>query len=98
MDAGLQRAIGRGESEAVAQRLDAGAGVNARDRHGQTAPMRAAHGGDAAMVALLLERGANPNVAAKYRLDALMRAVIAGHAEIARDRGTAELAEKLERG
>ncbi|HSO07456.1 MAG TPA: ankyrin repeat domain-containing protein [Pelomicrobium sp.] len=127
MDAQLEQALARGDVETVRRRLAAGADVDARDRRGQTALMRAAHEGDAAMVAALLEHGADPNASAKHHLNALMLAVVAGHAEIAlmlaragadlharatgppgfagktaaelaRERGMAELGEMLERG
>jgi ankyrin repeat protein len=83
MDPDLDSAVAHGDVEAVLRRLDAGADVNARDRHGQTALMRAAHSGDGTMVEALLARGADPNVTAKYRLNAQMLAVIAGHGGIA---------------
>ena len=64
--------------------LDAGANVDALDKHGQTALMNAAHRGDAAMVDLLVDRGANLNHTAKYRLTALMLSVINDHADVVR--------------
>lgn len=64
--------------------LDAGADIDARDKHGQTALMNAAHRGDAALVQALATRGANLDHTAKYRLTALMLAVIARRPEVVR--------------
>ena len=58
--------------------------VDARDRHGQTALMRAARQGDREAVETLIGSGADLNVTAKYTLTALMLAVVAGHEDIAR--------------
>jgi uncharacterized protein len=72
-------AVTRGDVEPVRQLLRAGADVNARDRHGQTALMLAAHRGYREMVETLVEGGADLNLTAKYNLSALMLAVTAGH-------------------
>lgn len=63
---------------------DRQADVDALDRFGQTALMRAAVRGDAAEVRQLISRGADLNHTAKYRLSALMLAAINGREEIVR--------------
>jgi ankyrin repeat protein len=55
----------------VRRLLAAGADVNARDRHGQTALMLAAHRGALDVVEALIEAGADLNTTAKYNLSAL---------------------------
>ena len=84
MDTAWERAVTRGDVEAVRQLLRSGADVDARDRHGQTALMLAAHQGHLEIVEALVGSGADLNVTAKYNLSALMLAVIAGHVAIAR--------------
>ena len=84
MDAVWEDAVSRGDVEAVRVQLRAGANVNARDRHGQTALMLAAHHGHSALVETLVVHGADLDITAKYHLSALMLAVIAGHTNIAR--------------
>ena len=79
-----QEAISSGNTERVKILLDAGADINALDRYGQTALMRAAHQGHTEVVRLLAQRGANLDHAAKYRLTATMPAVIADHPEVVR--------------
>jgi uncharacterized protein len=71
-----------GDVDRVCTLLDAGADVDARDKHGQTALMNAAHRGDLALVQALVRRGASLNNTAKWRLTALMLAVIANHPEV----------------
>ena len=91
MDAGWEDAIKRGDSQEVRDLLDRGTDVNARDRHGQTALMLAAHAGHRQIVEALIAHRPNLNTTAKYGLSALMLALVAGHAEIARlltDAGT----------
>jgi ankyrin repeat protein len=58
--------------------LAAGADINARDEHGQTAVMNAARDGRAQTVRWLVEHGADLNHTAKFGLSALMLAVING--------------------
>jgi len=74
----------RGDLTRVCALLDAGADIDALDRHGQTALMNAAFRGDAALVQTLAARGANLDHTAKYRLTALMLAVINQHADVVR--------------
>lgn len=61
-----------------------GADLDARDRHGQTALMRAAVGGRVDLVTWLVARGATLDHTAKYGLSALMLAVVNGHSQVAR--------------
>ena len=84
MNASWERAVGGGDVEAVRELVRSGADVDARDRHGQTALMLAAHRGHREIVELLVEAGADLDVAAKYNLTALMLAIVAGHAAVAR--------------
>jgi ankyrin repeat protein len=79
-----QEATNSGDAERVGSLLDAGADINALDRHGQTALMSAAHKGHSEVVRLLARRGANLNHAAKYRLTATMLAVIADYPDVVR--------------
>jgi ankyrin repeat protein len=84
MDAGWEDAIKRGDVQDVRDLLDRGTDVNARDRHGQTALMLAAHAGHREVVETLIAHRPNLNTTAKYGLSALMLALVAGHAEVAR--------------
>jgi uncharacterized protein len=84
VNAAWERAIRRGDIQAVREMLGARADVNSRDRHGQTALMLAAHHGYHELVEALVEAGADLNVTAKYNLTALMLAIVAGHAAAAR--------------
>ena len=84
MNASWERAVRRGDVQAVRELVRSGADVDARDRHGQTALMLAAHRGHREIVELLVEAGADLDVAAKYNLTALMLAIVAGHAAVAR--------------
>ena len=91
MNAGWENAINRGDVQAVRDLLDRGTDIDARDRHGQTALMLAAHAGHRKVVEALIAHRANLNTTAKYGLNALMLALIAGHAEVVRllaDAGT----------
>jgi len=84
VNATWERAVRRGDVQAVREMLGAGSDVNSRDRHGQTALMLAAHHGHRELVETLVEAGADLNVTAKYNLTALMLAIVAGHAAVAR--------------
>src|SRR5690606_36510052 len=84
MEPSWEEAVRRGDIGAVRDQLARGANANARDRHGQTALMLAAHGGHLAVVQALLAHGVDNDVTAKHGLSALMLAVVAGHADIAR--------------
>ena len=84
MDTEWEYAIKRGDVQCVCELLDRGADVDARDRHGQTALMLAAHTGHCEVVEALIAHRANLNTTAKYGLSALMLAIVAGHAEVAR--------------
>jgi uncharacterized protein len=77
-------ATAAGALERVCELLDAGAKIDALDKHGQTALLNAAHRGDVELVHVLVQRGANLNHTAKYKLTALMLAVIGGHSEVVR--------------
>jgi ankyrin repeat protein len=84
LETAWEGAVTRGDVATVRALLRAGAEVDARDRHGQTALMLAAHRGYREMVEILVEGGADLNVTAKFSLSALMLAITAGHAEVAR--------------
>lgn len=79
-----ESAVVRGDVESIQSLLRAGENVDARDRHGQTALMLAAHRGDQALVEALVAAGADLNATAKHNLTALMLAIVAGHEEAAR--------------
>src|ERR1051325_6581958 len=55
--------------------------INARNRHGTTALMKAAFFGREPMVRVLLEHGANPNLTRNDRFTALALAAFFGHGE-----------------
>jgi uncharacterized protein len=84
LTAAWQQAVRRGDAQAVREMLGGGADVDARDRHGQTALMLAAHQGHHELAEVLVDAGAALDVTAKYNLTALMLAIVAGHANIAR--------------
>lgn len=83
MNAFWENALERGDAEAVRELLEHGENVDARDAHGQTGLMRAAHAGDGDVVEALLEHAAQLDETAKYGLSALMLAIVAGHVQIA---------------
>jgi hypothetical protein len=58
--------------------------INARNRHGMTALMKAAFFGHEPVVRVLLERGADPNLIRNDRFTALALAAFFGHAETVR--------------
>ena len=84
MDVCWEDAVLRGDVETMRDLLSRNMDPNARDRHGQTGVMLAAHAGHLAAVQLLFDHGADLNVTAKFGLSAVMLAVIAGHTEIAK--------------
>lgn len=84
MDANWEAAIRRGHLQDVLDLLDRGIDVNARDRHGQTALMLAAHAGHRHVVEALIAHQATLNTTAKHGLNALMLAIVGGHADVAR--------------
>jgi ankyrin repeat protein len=77
-------AIARGDAARVRALVAAGADVDAKDRHGQTGLMRAAHAGHAEVVRALLEAGAALDPTAKHGLSALMLAALVGHEDVVR--------------
>jgi ankyrin repeat protein len=78
LNAEWRSAVKAGDVRALEALLDAGADVDAKDEHGQTALMNAARDGHTPVVRLLVERGADLNHTAKFNLSALMLAVING--------------------
>jgi ankyrin repeat protein len=84
MDISWEDAIRRGDVRTVEDLLARGMAVDARDRHGQTAIMLAAHAGHQEIVELLIAHQADLNSTAKFGLSALMLAIVAGHADAAR--------------
>jgi len=82
MHAEWEQAARRGDVEALERLLAAGADIDARDAHGQTALMLAARIGHHAAVILLVDRGADLNHTAKFHLSALMLAVLNNHSKI----------------
>jgi ankyrin repeat protein len=89
MEAAWEDAITRGDVQRFRALLERGIDVDARDRYGQTALMRAAHAGHREVVDTLIAHRANLNITAKLGLSALMLAVVAGHADVARLPATA---------
>ena len=79
-----ENAVRQGDLPTLTRLIEAGADVDAKDQHGQTGLMVAAHDGRVDLVRLLLDHGADPDHTAKFRLSALMLAVIHGRTEIVR--------------
>jgi ankyrin repeat protein len=73
-----------GDAALLAQRIAAGADVDARDRYGQTALMLTAANGQLDAVRVLIGAGAALDRTAKYGLSALMLAVVGSHEAAAR--------------
>ncbi|TZF81133.1 ankyrin repeat domain-containing protein, partial [Cognatilysobacter lacus] len=71
-----------GDDDAVRRLLDLGLPVNALDRQGCSALLRAAGGGHRAVVELLLQRGADPGLAAQSGATPLSAAVSMRHIDI----------------
>ena len=84
MDVCWDEAVRRGDADVMRDLLSRGIDPNARDPHGQTGLMLAAHAGHVAAVQLLVDHRVDLNVTAKFGLSAVMLAVTAGHKEIAR--------------
>lgn len=84
MDVCWEEAVRRGDADVMRDLLSRGINPNARDPHGQTGLMLAAHAGHVTAVQLLVDHGVDLNVTAKFGLSAVMLAVTAGHKEIAR--------------
>jgi hypothetical protein len=78
----LWHIAGTGDVEQLNQLLNQGAEVNAGDRTGVTALMRAAYHGQLQMVRALIEHGADPNATDRGGLNALTMAKHAGHQEV----------------
>ena len=79
-----ETAVRQGDLATLTRLIEAGADVNAKDQHGQTGLMVAAHKGHADLVRLLLNHGADLDHTAKFHLSALMLAVLNGRTEIVR--------------
>lgn len=77
-------AVQRGSLDELERLAAAGADIDARDAHGQTALMLATVDGHADVVEWLVGRGAMLDHTAKYGLSALMLGVINGHVDIVR--------------
>ena len=79
-----EHAVRQGNLATLTRLIEAGADVNAKDQHGQTGLMVAAHKGHTDLVRLLLNHGADLDHTAKFHLSALMLAVLSGRTEIVR--------------
>jgi uncharacterized protein len=77
-------AVRRGSPDDLERLAAAGADLNARNRHNQTALMLAASEGRTAIVEWLVGGGAELDHVAKFGLSALMLAVVRGHREVVR--------------
>ena len=82
--ADLWRVAEIGDVEELARILPRVGNVNARNKHGMTALMRAAYHGHNRMVCALLDHGADPNVARNDNFTALALAAFFGHTETVR--------------
>ncbi len=80
-DIALWRIAESGHVDELTQVFANGAHVNARNKHGMTALMKAASRGQARMVRALLSRGADPNLARNDKFTALALAAFFGHTE-----------------
>jgi len=79
-----EEAVRRDDVSTLAQLLDEGVDIDARDAHGQTGVMLAVSSAATRAVAFLAERGADLDHTAKYHLSALMLAVIRDEPAIVR--------------
>lgn len=78
----LWRVAEAGSVDELGQVLSRGVNVNARNKHGMTALMRASYHGHVGMVRALLEHGADPNLARNDKFTALALAAFFGHTEV----------------
>ena len=84
MDKVWEDAIRLGDPAQVYNLIAAGADVNAKDKHGQTAIMLASRNGHTDVVQLLVDANAELNATAKYNLSAVMLAVLNHHDDVVR--------------
>ena len=77
----LWRVAESGDADDLVRIFSSGALINARNKHGTTALMKAASQGHTRMVRALLERGADPNLARNDKFTALALAAFFGHTE-----------------
>ena len=77
----LLRVAESGDVEELLSLLPRVDDINARNRYGMTALMKAAFFGHEPMVRALLEHGANPNIARNDRFTALALAAFFGHGD-----------------
>ena len=77
----LWRVAESGDTDDLVRIFSSGALINARNKHGVTALMKAASNGHARMVRALCERGADPNLARNDKFTALALAAFFGHTE-----------------
>ena len=75
----LWRVAEAGDADELSAILLRGADVNARNKHGMTALMRAAYHGHEEMVRALLKHGADPNLSRNDKFTALALAAFFGH-------------------
>ena len=80
----LLRTAESGDVDELLRLLPRVGDINARNRHGMTALMKAAFFGHEPVVRVLLERGADPNLIRNDRFTALALAAFFGHAETVR--------------
>lgn len=80
----LWRVAETDDVDELARILRRAGNVNARNEHGMTALMRAAHHGHAHMVRALLDHGADPNLTRNDKFTALALAAFFGHTETVR--------------
>ena len=78
----LMDAARKGDTAVVQELLDAGADVNATDKHGGTALMMAAVNGHTDTVQVLLDAGADINMKHGFGKSAKMLAAEKGHSEV----------------
>lgn len=83
-DRALRAASEKGFENAVRLLLDAGASIDHRDRHGETALHLASSGGYEETVQLLLRRRANVNIVNVNYWNPLQEASVRGHEEVVR--------------